>query len=407
MMTGRITILGISRWSEKDGSNRTIQRFFAKKEMAWGLLNWLIVKAILIKNTDVILIAGDATTVTKSGHATHGLGKFFSSIYGRAIPSIAFQTLSLISVKSRKSWPILLEQILPKAKEEKVVADENAEKKIKRGKGRPKGSKNKNHRNPQLNSEMLQVQKMLKQLLKLIKNSLNPVYFIYDGAFGHNAAIRMTRQVDLHLISKLRHNSALYDQPESPYSGRGRPKIYGNKIDLKKLPEKHLKSEKIKNNILTQTYQMTTMHKKCADKLNVVIICKKNLKTDKQARTILFSTDLQLSHEYIIDYYSLRFQIEFNFRDAKQHWGLEDFMVTAKTQVYNAANLSIWMVNLSQAMLANNQTSILDLKAHHHALRYAREAFKMLPQSTKLINIKQLLMKIPVLGRIHEDKMVA
>ena len=54
----------------------------------------------------------------------------------------------------------------------------------------------------------------------------------------------------------------------------------------------------------------------------------------------------------------LRFQIEFNFRDAKQHWGLEDFMVTAKTQVYNAANLSIWMVNLSQAMLANNQTSI-------------------------------------------------
>jgi putative transposase len=27
-----------------------------------------------------------------------------------------------------------------------------------------------------------------------------------------------------------------------------------------------------------------------------------------------------------VDYYSLRFQIEFNFRDAKQYWGLEDFM---------------------------------------------------------------------------------
>ena len=209
MMTGRITILGISRWSKKDGSNRTIQRFFAKKEIAWGLLNWLIVKAILIKNTDVILIAGDATTVTKSGHATHGLGKFFSSIYGRAIPSIAFQTLSLISVKSRKSWPILLEQILPKAKEEKVVADENAEKKIKRGKGRPKGSKNKNHRNPQLNSEMLQVQKMLKQLLKLIKNSLNPAYFIYDGAFGHNAAIRNVVD-DLGNVTECIDHSVLY-----------------------------------------------------------------------------------------------------------------------------------------------------------------------------------------------------
>jgi hypothetical protein len=67
----------------------------------------------------------------------------------------------------------------------------------------------------------------------------------------------------------------------------------------------------------------------------------------------------------------------------------------------------MWMVNLSQVMSENSQTSILDLKAHHHALRYAHEAFKILPQSPKLINIQQLLMKIPVLGRIHEDKMVA
>jgi putative transposase len=35
---------------------------------------------------------------------------------------------------------------------------------------------------------------------------------------------------------------------------------------------------------------------------------------------------LNLTAAQIVDYYSLRFQIEFNFRDAKQHWGLEDFM---------------------------------------------------------------------------------
>jgi len=59
--------------------------------------------------------------------------------------------------------------------------------------------------------------------------------------------------------------------------------------------------------------------------LNVVIILKTNLLTQFQAHVILFSTDLDLGYAKIIKFYNLRFQIEFNFRDAKQYWGLEDF----------------------------------------------------------------------------------
>jgi len=90
---------------------------------------------------------------------------------------------------------MLIEQILPKPKQEKS----SATKKQKRGKGRPKGSKNKNHRKVELNAEMIQVQGMLKKLLKLIGDTIQPNYFVYDGAFGNNAAVQMTRQVDLHL----------------------------------------------------------------------------------------------------------------------------------------------------------------------------------------------------------------
>ena len=61
---------------------------------------------------------------------------------------------------------------------------------------------------------------------------------------------------------------------------------------------------------------------------------------------VLFSTDLDLSSAQIVDYYSLRFQIEFNFRDAKQHWGLEDFMNVTQQAVTNATNLAFFMVNL-------------------------------------------------------------
>ena len=404
IMTGRITMQSISRWTEKGGSYRTIQRFFSKK-IPWGSVNWAVAKKSL-KEAAVIIIAGDVTTVTKSGKETFGLGKFFSSIYSRAVPGIAFQTLSLIDVEKRRSWPMLTEQVLPKPKQKKPVPSKG--KKQKRGRGRPKGSKNKNSRDVVLNAEMMQLQAMLQKLLKLTEDTIQPTYFAYDGACGNNAAVQMTRQVDLHLISKLRNNSALYFKWAGVYSGKGKRPIYGDKIDYKNLPAAHLKSEETKKDIRTRIYQAEMIHKKFADTLNVVIIEKTNLKTNKVARVILFSTDLKLEWKNIIDYYRLRFQIEFNFRDAKQHWGLEDFMVIKEQSVLNAANLSLSMVNVSQSILATSgEESILDLKARHHGLRYAQEVLKILPENTKPINIVQLFEKIPVLGLIHGAKKAA
>ena len=42
-MTGRVTMLGISRWIEKGGSYPTLQRFF-KEEHNWAQLRWLLIK---------------------------------------------------------------------------------------------------------------------------------------------------------------------------------------------------------------------------------------------------------------------------------------------------------------------------------------------------------------------------
>jgi putative transposase len=106
--------------------------------------------------------------------------------------------------------------------------------------------------------------------------------------------------------------------------------------------------------------------------------------------------------------YRLRLQIEFNFRDAKQHWGLEDFMVTKEEAVLNAANFSLFMVNVSQSMLATSSgQSILDLKACYHGIRYAQVLFKILPKSADVINIEDWLSKIPILGRIHVKRVAA
>lgn len=405
MMQGRVTMLGISRWAGKGGSYRTIQRFFLSP-ILWETVNWTLIKPWLCQRVGAILIAGDATTVTKAGKKTYGLGRFFSSIYSRAVPGIAFQTLSLIDVGNRCSWPVLMEQLAPPVKQNKTPKP--AKGAAKRPRGRPKGSKNKNHRDATLNGEMLQVQSMLTRLLTLIGDTLKPVYFVYDGAFGNHAAVQMTRQTGLHLISKLRSNSALYFEWEGVYAGTGRYPRYGDRVDYAALPDSHLKSDQPQQSVRTRIYQFTGVHQAFADKLNVVIIHKHNLKTGKSARVILFSTDLGLGWESLVDYYRLRFQIEFNFRDAIQHWGLEDFMVIRQQAVNNAAQLSLFMVNLSQALMADSgETSILDLKARHHAMRYAQEAFKILPQKADVINFSDWVKKIPVLGCIHRQKMAA
>ena len=69
-MNGRITMLGISRWTDKGGSYRTVQRFF-NSVIDWKSLNFALLKSKL-KDTDVIVLAGDMTTVTKSGKLTFG-----------------------------------------------------------------------------------------------------------------------------------------------------------------------------------------------------------------------------------------------------------------------------------------------------------------------------------------------
>ena len=162
----------------------------------------------------------------------------------------------------------------------------------------------------------------------------------------------------------------------------------------------------IENGFETCIYQATMLHREFAQPLNVIIITKTNLKTGAFANLNLFSSDLELSHQKIIDFYSLRFQIEFNFRDAKQHWGLEDFMNVKQGPLTNAINLSLFMVNLSHVLLrefrqTNPDSGVLDLKAYFRAAKYFEETIKMLPQKPEPILLDQIFDKLASLGCIH------
>lgn len=93
---------------------------------------------------------------------------------------------------------------------------------------------------------------------------------------------------------------------------------------------------------------MELLHKEFPQPLNVVVLVKITLKTQAVAEVILFSSDLSLAAAQMIEYYGLRFQIEFTFRDAKQYWGLDDFMNMKETGVTNAANLALCRIHAAE-----------------------------------------------------------
>jgi hypothetical protein len=148
------------------------------------------------------------------------------------------------------------------------------------------------------------------------------------------------------------------------------------------------------------------LHKEFSQPLNVVIIVKTNLHTHAWAHVILFSSDLTLAWDKLLDYYSLRFQIEFNFRDAKQYWGLEDFMNVTETAVTNAASLSLFMVDVAECLRRrlrpdDAEFSILDLKAHYRGVKYVTETLKMLQEKPDPNLVSEIFRQVAALGSIH------
>ena len=73
-----------------------------------------------------------------------------------------------------------------------------------------------------------------------------------------------------------------------------------------RIPNTYLKDSKAENGYQTNIYQLELLHREFASPLNVVIIVKTNLKNLATSHVILFSSDLNLGYDKLIDYYSLR-----------------------------------------------------------------------------------------------------
>lgn len=107
---------------------------------------------------------------------------------------------------------------------------------------------------------------------------------------------------------------------QGKYIGRGRPKKYAGIAETKG----RLKGWKCIATLEDGTIVYEGVVWSRALQVLVKVALMRKEEKGKQLQAHLFSTDVELPTLRIIEYYKLRFQIEFLFRDAKQHTGLGD-----------------------------------------------------------------------------------
>lgn len=126
-------------------------------------------------------------------------------------------------------------------------------------------------------------------------------------------------ETGLHVIIKMRPDANLrylYDGPKK--KGRGRPKVLDGKVNCKQIDKRRLREFARDDQV---DYYSTKVY---------CVILKRNVRIvyiqDKQTLRyeLLLYTNTKLNPQKILDYYRLRFQIDFLLRDAKQYAGLED-----------------------------------------------------------------------------------
>ncbi len=390
-----ITMRNIARWSTY--SYRTVQRFF-NTPIHWPSLHTAFVTTHLYEKSHTFVLAYDETTITKSGKKTYGIDQYYSGTHGHVVTGLSFGALSLVNVNERKSHPVHLMQIVRSHALNPVVTT------TKRPRGRPLGSRKKPLQDQPRSPELARIDTQITQFLHENNGKIPLRYIAFDGHFGNIPTLEIVQRHGLHIITKLRADSVLYLPLDTPYSGRGRPKVFGEKVDIYNIPVQYCVQTTHVGDTQIQLFQFTARVKASPKLLNIVVRKTTQRQKKTATHTILMSSDLALVAAQLVEYYELRFQIEFNFRDAKQHFGLEDFMNITPTAVNNAANLAMCMVNVSAKLIADSGGEIQgvrDLKTAMRGRKYVAVILKLLPQ--KLHNeLKSPIDRIiSILGRIN------
>ncbi len=148
----------------------------------------------------------------------------------------------------------------------------------------------------------------------------------------------------LDVISKLRAAAHLRYFYTGEQKRRGRPRKYDGKVDFTDLSRFTVVAAVQPNvDLYTQRVWQVSLKRET----RVVYLIERQV--SNRVRTyLLFSTDVGQAPKQIVQFYKLRFQIEFSFRDAKQFTGLEDCQARDLVKLEFHFNACLTALNLAK-----------------------------------------------------------
>ena len=301
---GKINFLQMQRFS---GRNEQYFRINFENKFNFQGFNMEMIKG---KVTGCV-IAFDPGYIPKSGKRTYGLGSYWSGCAGAVKRGLEICGFAVVDVIQNTAFHLNAIQT-PKSKDFNLV-----------------------HHYCQIIKENY-----------LYFQALS-TYLVAGSFFAKPEVVQTVTAWGLHFICRLRDDAALFYPNRQPKTGkRGAPKKYDGKVNVLQPDMNYFKC--ICNTAALKVYNAIVYYPafKRNPNLSITVFYDENGK--ETARKLYFPTGLKLDGMKIVAYYRPRFQIEFLYRDAKQHCGLESCQALSENKLHFHFNAALTVVNIAK-----------------------------------------------------------
>ena len=169
-------------------------------------------------------------------------------------------------------------------------------------------------------------------------------YWVVDGFYSKRKFVDGVVALNLQVISKLRSDADMRYLYQGGQKPRGAKRKYDGKVDLRELSRlSHVRQLEPQLDL----YTLVVWHVSLKRKIRIAAVVDTRT-PGKTGVALLFSTEIDLDAERILQYYKARFQIEFIFRDAKQFTGLCDAQTRNPQTLDFHFNASLSALNLAK-----------------------------------------------------------
>lgn len=304
---GRFNFRNLSRWSNI--SERTIRRWFLYTQFSFTSINQDLIDNYVKPEGAILTI--DASFIPKSGTKTFGLSTFWDGKNQKATKGLEISTIALVDLKRKQAFTIDTEQ--------SINTDEQTK----------------------IDRAVIQLDK----IAKWTKNHTQKV--VGDGFYAKTKFVNAVIAQKLDLISVLRSDANLKSFYKGVQTKGQKPKVYADKIKWKDADNKHIIPPCftfVSHCKGVDIYQSICYSVQFKRSIKVVYVHHIN----SNRHLLLFSTNTTDDALLIFENYTARFQMEYLFRDCKQHLGLTHCQSLKEECLSFHFQLSMMVLNLSK-----------------------------------------------------------